>query len=147
MYYRLLFNKPVRYDGSKLKQYIREIRLEIWPTSTGTANNYSLQYEVFSSEFSMSTWTTIETGRKTPFVFTDGSKAADKKGMRTLGISVNADYRIIITLDGVSALESDAIKTWRTSNAIPDKLNLGRIWTEVYEQTNFYLDNIFLALD
>lgn len=147
MYYRLQFNKPVRYDGSKLKQYIREIRLEIWPTSTGTANNYSLQYEVFSSEFSMSTWTTIETGRKTPFVFTDGSKAADKLGMRTIGISVKSDYKIVITLDGVSALESDAIKNWRTANNIPDKLNLGRVWTEVYEQSNFYLDNIFLALD
>jgi hypothetical protein len=147
MYYRLQFNKPVRYDGTKVKQYIREIRLEIWPTSTGTANNYSLQYEVFSSEFSMSTWTTVESGRKTPFVFTDGSKAADLKGMRPISLSVNSDFRIIITLDGASVLESDAIKTWRTTNSIPDKLNLGRVWTEVYEQTNFYIDNVFLTLE
>jgi hypothetical protein len=146
MYYRLQFNKPVRYDGTKVKQYIREIRLEIWPTQTGTNSNYSLQYEVFSSEFSLPTWTTVETGRKAPFVFTDGSKAADMLGMRTIGLSVNSDFRIIITLDGVSVLESDAIKSWRTANNIPDKLNLGRVWTEVYEQTNFYLDNIYLTL-
>lgn len=147
MYYRLQFNKPSRYDGSKVKQYIREIRLELWPTASGTANNYSLSYEVFSSEFSTSTWTTIETGRKTPFVFTDGSKAADKLGMRTFSMGVNKDYRIIVTLDGASVLESDAINTWRTTNNIPDKLNLGRVWTEVYEQTNFYLDNVFLTLN
>ncbi len=147
MYYRLQMDKPVRYDNSKLKQYVREIRLEIWPTSTGTANNYSLSYEVFSSEFSMSTWTTIETGRKTPFIFTDGAKAADKLGMRPIGISVSTDYKINVTLDGVSVLSSDAIKTWRTANSIPDKLNLGRVWVEVYEQSNFYMDNVFLSLD
>lgn len=147
MYYRLQFNKPTRWDGTKVKQYIREIRLEIWPTSTGTANNYTLSYEVFSSEFSMSTWTTIETGRKPAFVFTDGSKATDGKGMRPIAISVGADYKINVLLDGVSALTSDAIKIWRTTNSIPDKLNLGRVWTEVYEQSNFYLDNIFLTLD
>lgn len=147
MYYRLQFNKPARYDGTKVKQYIREIRLEIWPTATGTTNNYSLQYEVFSSEFSMSTWTTVESGRKAAFVFTDGSKAPDKLGMRPISLSVKSDFKIVITLDGASVLESDAIKNWRTTNNIPDKLNLGRVWTEVYEQTNFYLDNIFLTLD
>lgn len=147
MYYRMQFNKPVRWDGTKLKQYVREIRLEIWPTSTGTANNYTLSYEVFSSEFSMSTWTTIETGRKTPFVFTDGSKASDGKGMRPIAISVAADFKINVSLDGVLVLTNDAVKLWRTANSIPDKLNLGRVWTEVYEQSNFYLDNIFLTLD
>ena len=147
MYYRILLNKPVRYDGTKVKQYIREIRLEIWPTSTGTANNYSLQYEVFSSEFSMSTWTTVESGRKAPFTFTDGSKAPDKLGMRPITLSVKSDFKVVVTLDGTSVLESDAIKNWRTTNNIPDKLNLGRVWTEVYEQTNFYLDNIILTLD
>ena len=147
MYYRLQFNKPVRWDGTKVKQYIREIRLEIWPTATGTTNNYSLSYEVFSSEFSTSTFYTVDAGRKTPFVFADGSKASDGLGMRTIAISVTADYTINVSLDGANVLTSNAVKLWRTANNIPDKLNLGRVWTEVYEQTNFYMDNIFLTLD
>ncbi len=147
MYYRLLFNKPLRHDGSKVKQYIREIRLEIWPTAAGTTNNYTLSYEVFSSEYSLSTWTTAETGRKTPFVFADGSKATDGRGMRPITLSVTSDYKINVSLDGTSVLSNDAVKIWRTTNNIPDKLNLGRIWTEVYEQSNFYMDNIFLTLD
>jgi len=147
MYYRMQINKPIRYDGSKVKQYIREIRLELWPTATGTAKNYSLKYEVFSSVFSTSTWITIEEGRKPEFVFTDGAKAADKKGMRPFSMAVNSDFRTIIKLDGVSVLESDAIKTWRTANAIPDKLNLKSVWVEVYEQTNFYMDNVSLTMD
>ena len=147
MYYRLQFNKPTRYDGTKVKQYIREIRLELWPTATGTNKNYSLSYEVFSSEFSMSTWTTIDAARKPEFVFTDGSKAADKMGMRPISISVNADFKTVVTLDGKSVLETDAVKTWRTANNIPDKLNLARVMVEVYEQTNFYLDNVILTMD
>lgn len=147
MYYRLLFNKPVRWDGTKVKQYIREIRLEIWPTATGTANNYSLSYEVFSSEFSTSTFYVVDAGRKTPFVFADGSKATDTRGMRPFAFSVSSDYKINVSLDGALVLTSDAVKLWRTTNNITDKLNLGRAYTEVYEQSNFYLDNIFLTLD
>lgn len=146
MYYRLQFDKPRRHDGTKVKQYIREVRLEIWPTSTGTANNYSLSYEVFNSEFSMATWTTVVVGRKPEFVFTDGAKAPDKKGMRPITISIDASYRTTVTLDGNPVIQSDAISTWRTANNIPDKLNLGRIWVEVFEQSNFYMDNIFLEL-
>jgi hypothetical protein len=146
MYYRLQFDKPRRNDGSKVKQYIREIRLEMWPTSTGTANNYSLRYEVFNSEFSMATWTTIEQGRKPEFVFTDGAKAPDGKGMRTITIGVDANFTTTVTLDGNPVIQSDAISAWRTANTIPDKLNLGRIWVEVFEQSNFYMDNIFLEL-
>ena len=147
MYYRFQINKPTRYDGTKVKQYIREVRLEIWPTSTGTANNYSLSYEVFNSEFSTSTWTVTNSGRNPAFVFTDGSKAADKLGMRTIGVGIDADYKTVVTLDGVRVIETDAIKTWRSANTIPDKINLGRVWVEVYEQTNFYLDNILLSLE
>jgi hypothetical protein len=147
MYYRLLFNKPTRYDGSKVKQYIREIRLEIWPTATGTTPNYTLSYEVFSSEYSVSTFTTIDTGTKPQFVFADGSKAVDKKGMRPIAISVTADYKINVSLDGASVLSNDAVKLWRTANNIPDKLNLGRVYVEVYEQSNFYMDNIVLTMD
>lgn len=147
MYYRLQFNKPIRKDGSKVKQYIREIRLEMWPASTGTANNYSLSYEVFSSEFSMATWTTVVAGRKPEFVFTDGSKAADKRGMRPINISVDKDFKISVKLDGTSVLESDAVKNWRSANNIPDKLNLKSVYVEVYEQTNFYMDNVTLTLD
>jgi len=147
MYYRLQINKPSRYDGTKVKQYIREIRLELWPTATGTANNYSLSYEVFSSVFSTSTWTTIESGRKSQFVFTDGTKAADKMGMRPISISVDANFNIIVGLDGATVLQTDAIKTWRTTNNIPDKINLGRVWVEVYEQTNFFMDNVIVTLD
>lgn len=147
MYYRLQFNKPTRKDGSKVKQYIREIRLEMWPAATGTANNYSLSYEVFSSEFSMATWTTVVTGRKPEFVFADGSKAADKRGMRPINISVDKDFKISVKLDGASVLESDAVKNWRSVNNIPDKLNLKSVYVEVYEQTNFYMDNVTLTLD
>lgn len=147
MYYRMLFNKPLRYDGSKVKSYIREFRLELWPTATGTNKNYSLSYEVFSSEFSTSTWTTIESGRKPEFVFTDGDKAADKLGMRTIGLAVSADFVTTISLDGATVVSTDAIKSWKTANSNPDKLNLGRIWVEVYEQTNFFLDNVFLKLE
>jgi hypothetical protein len=147
MYYRMQFNKPTRRDGSKVKQYIREIRLELWPTVTGTAKNYSLRYEVFSSVFSTSTWITIEEGRKPEFVFTDGSKAADKLGMRPFSMAVNSDFKTMVKLDGVSAIESDAIKSWRTTNAIPDKLNLKSVWVEVFEQTNFYMDNVSLTMD
>lgn len=146
MYYRLAFNKPTRYDGSKVKSYIREIRLEIWPTSTGTAKNYSLDYEVFNSEFSTATWTNIISGRKPEFVFTDGAKATDKKGMRPVTFGVDADYNVIVTLDGVNVLESAAIKTWKTANTNTDKLNLKSAAIEVYEQSNFYLDNVFLKL-
>jgi PKD repeat protein len=147
MYYRMQFNKPVRYDGSKVKQYIREIRLELWPTATGTNKNYSLSYEVFSSVFSTSTWTTIESARKDQFVFTDGAKAADKLGMRPISISVDANFNILVGLDGATVLQTDAIKTWRITNTIPDKLNLKSVWVEVYEQTNFYMDNITLTMN
>jgi hypothetical protein len=147
MYYRLQFNKPIRYNGTKVKKYIREIRLEIWPTATGTNKNYSLSYEVFSSEFSTSTWVTGENGRKDQFVFADGSKAADKKGMRPISISVDKDGKIIVKLDGASVLESEIVKTWRTTNAITDKLNLKSVWVEVYEQSNFYMDNVALTMD
>jgi hypothetical protein len=147
MYYRLQINKPTRYDGSKVKQYIREIRLELWPTATGTANNYSLSYEVFSSEFSTSTWIVSVAGRNPAFVFADGAKATDLKGMRTITIGVDAGFKATVTLDGTKVIENDAIKIWRTTNNIPDKLNLGRVWVEVYEQTNFYMDNIILALE
>ena len=147
MYYRLQINKPTRYDGSKVKSYIREIRLEIWPTATGTANNYSLSYEVFSSEFSVSTWTVSVAGRNPAFVFTDGSKAADKLGMRTISIGVDAGFKTTVTLDGAKVIENDAVKNWRIANNIPDKLNLGRVWVEVYEQTNFYMDNVIVILE
>jgi len=147
MYYRLQINKPVRYDDTKVKQYIREIRLEIWPTATGTAKNYSLSYEVFSSEFSTSTWTVVENLRNTAFVFTDGSKATDLKGMRTISIGVDAGFKTTVTLDGAPVIQTDAIKNWRVANNIPDKLNLGRVWVEVYEQTNFYMDNIIVTLE
>ncbi len=147
MYYRLQFNKPTRYNGSKVKQYIREIRLELWPTASGTAKNYALSYEVFSSEFSTSTWTIIENARKEQFVFADGSKATDKKGMRPINFSVDKDGKVIIKLDGAAVLESDAVKTWRTTNNIPDKLNLKSVYVEVYEQSNFYMDNVALTMD
>jgi hypothetical protein len=147
MYYRLQMNKPLRYDGTKVKQYIREVRLELWPTATGTTNNYALSFETFNSEFSLSTWTTILTGRNTAFVFTDGSKASDLKGMRTISIGVNSDFKTTVSMDGTNILESDALKTWRTTNSIPDKMNLGRVWVEVFEQSNFYLDNIMLSLE
>ena len=116
-------------------------------TPTGTSNNYSLSYEVFSSEFSTSTFYVVDAGRKTPFVFADGSKASDTRGMRPFAFSVSADYKINVSLDGALVLTSDAVKLWRTANNIPDKLNLGRVYTEVYEQSNFYMDNIFLTLD
>ncbi len=146
MYYRLAFNKPVRYDGSKVKSYVREIRLEIWPTATGTAKNYSLDYEVFNSEFSTSTWTNIVSGRKPEFVFTDGAKAADKKGMRPISISVDADFNIVVTLDALKVLETPAIKNWKLANTNTDKLNLKSVAVEVFEQSNFYLDNVYLKL-
>ena len=67
--------------------------------------------------------------------------------MRTIGVGIDADYKTVVTLDGVRVIETDAIKTWRSANSIPDKINLGRVWVEVYEQTNFYLDNILLSLE
>ena len=146
MFYRLQFDKPRRKDGTKVKQYVREIRLEMWPTATGTAMNYSLRFEVFNSEFSMATWTIMEQGRKPEFVFTDGAKAPDKKGMRPITIAVGANFQTTVTLDGVPVIQSDAIGAWRTANNIPDKLNLGRLWVEVFEQSNFYMDNIVLEL-
>lgn len=147
MYYRLIMNKPTRYDDTKVKKYVREVRLELWPTSTGTANNYSLSFEVFNSEFSTSTWTVTNAGRLPPFIFADGSKAADKKGMRTITIGINGDFKTTVTLDGATLIESEAIKAWRIANTIPDKLNLGRVSVDVYEQTNFYMDNIILSLE
>lgn len=147
MYVRMQINKPIRYDGSKVKQYVREIRLELWPTATGTAKNYSLRYEVFSSVFSTSTWIVMEEGRKPEFVFTDGAKAADKRGMRPFSMAVDADFKTTVKLDGISLIESDAIKNWRIANSVPDELNLKSVWVEVYEQTNFYMDNVSLTMD
>lgn len=145
--WRLVFAKPIRRDGTKVKKYIREIKLETWPTVATSVKNYALSYEVYSSEFGLSTWVVVEEGSKPEFTMSNGLLATDKRGMRAIMSSIDGSNKVSFSIDGVKVLETNVIQDWRMANSIPDKLNMNNFSLGFMDQSNVYFDNFSIKTE
>lgn len=119
-FFSIYFVQP---SGDLDKPYIREIRLEFCPTTTGTNNNWRLRMESYVPSLGRSTWT----GATPVTVYTPGNLSPDgfqgkspyftfaKNQYHAFTFTVDADRKFSVYIDGQPWVEN--------SNALNDYIN------------------------
>lgn len=161
--WRYFFYKPKNIDGTAPKEYIRELQLLLYPTSTTstsgfsnvfgirlpTATNYVLVYEVYNPAFSSSVWHSIALGRNDVFSITDGAiEGSVNKGFRNFELKIDANNVLYFGFDKSYQLSSSKLKEWLENNPnIEQHLKLRNIMFRSFDDCNMYLDNWGLELE
>lgn len=111
----LYFNQP----STPAIPYLREIRLEIWPTANpATTDNYQIRYETFVPSSNTSKFSTVGNTLPNPLPLIDPVKgkrpdlAMANGEIKNLSFSVDAGNVFHVYVDGQLWFTSNGIKDW-----------------------------------
>lgn len=161
--WRYSFYKPTNIDGTAVKEYIREVQVQIFPksstvtvglpntfnTTLAKGNNFIIGYEVYNPVYSTSTWYTLTFGRNETFLMTDGAlTTAINKGYRNFGLKIDAANVVDFGMDNGFQIHTTKLQDWFLAHpTVSSKLQLKNIMFQSYDACNMYLDNWGLELN
>jgi len=161
--WRYIFYKPKNIDGTDVKEYIREVQVQLFPKSNalttslpntfGTTlpigSNYIIGYEVFNPIYSSSSWYTMAFGQNDAFLMHDGALVdATNMGYRNFRLKIAANNVVDFGMDNLYQINSSKLLDWFVAHtAVYQQLQLKNIMFRSYDGCNIYLDNWGLELN